>query len=124
MASVTEAWHDWLRPLLRKVLIRSTLESAVEWAACVRYAIGGKGRSGRHVPVLRSCVLDCLAESLPAGAATSVVTKRFMLLQAALLELGPDNELDFQVTLLTEVIGYMSHSAPQVLLYNSSCITE
>lgn len=115
MACVTEAWHDWLRPLLRKVLLHSTVESAVEWAACVRYAIGGKGRSGRQVPVLRSCILECLADPLPEGAATSVVTKRLMLLQAALLELGPDQELEFQATLLTEIFeSYMNHPAAQV----------
>lgn len=116
MACVTEAWHDWLRPLLRKVLLHSTVESAVEWAACVRYAIGGKGRSGRQVPVLRSCILECLADPLPEGAATSVVTKRLMLLQAALLELGPDQELEFQATLLTEIFeSYMNHPAAQVI---------
>lgn len=117
MACVTEAWHDWLRPLLIKVVLLTTVESAEEWAACVRYAIGGKGRSGRQVPILRSCVLECLVHPLPEGAATSVMTKRLMLLQAALLELGPDQELEFQATLLTEILEYMSHPAAQVFYF-------
>jgi hypothetical protein len=37
-----------------------------------------------------------------------------MLLQASLLELGPDTEMDFQIKLLGEVLEYMSHPAPQV----------
>lgn len=86
----------------------------MEWAAAVRYAIGGKGWSGRRIPALRSCVLECLVHPLPEGAATSVVTKRLMLLQTALLELGPDQELEFQAKLLTEIIEYMSHPAAQV----------
>lgn len=114
MACVTEAWHDWLRPLLRNVLLHATVESAVEWAACVRYALGRKGRSGQLGPVLRSCVIECLAEPLPKGAATSVMTKRLMLLQAALHELGPDQELEFQAALLTEVFDYVNHPAAQV----------
>ncbi|KAG0602531.1 hypothetical protein M758_10G020700 [Ceratodon purpureus] len=114
MACVTEAWHDWLRPLLRNVLLQGTVESAVEWAACVRYALGRKGRSGQQGPVLRSCVIECLAEPLPKRAATSVMTKRLMLLQAALHELGPDQELEFQAALLTEIFDYVNHPAAQV----------
>jgi proteasome activator subunit 4 len=114
MPCVVEAWHSWLRPLLWKVLLHTTVESACEWAACVRLAVGGKGRSGRHVPVLRSCVLECIAEPLLPGSATSLVSKRLMLLQASLLELGPDTEMDFQIKLLGEVLEYMSHPAPQV----------
>lgn len=113
-ACVTEAWHGWIRPLLIKVVLHTTVESAVEWAAAVRYAIGGKGWSGRRIPALRSCVLECLVHPLPEGAATSIVTKRLMLLQTALLELGPDQELEFQAKLLTEIIEYMSHPAAQV----------
>jgi proteasome activator subunit 4 len=114
MPCVVEAWHSWLRPLLWKVLLHTTVESACEWAACVRLAVGGKGRSGRHVPVLRSCVLECIAEPLLPGSATSLVSKRLMLLQASLLELGSDTEMDFQIKLLGEVLEYMSHPAPQV----------
>ena len=111
MACVTEAWHDWLRPLLRSVVLHATVESTMEWAACVRYALGKKRQQG---PVLRSCVIDCLAEPLPKRASTSVMTKRLMLLQAALHELGPDQELEFQAALLTEIFEYVNHPAAQV----------
>jgi hypothetical protein len=117
MVYLIEAWHDWLRPLLRKVLLHATVESAVKWAACVRCAIGAKGRGGFHVHVLRSSVLECLADPLPVLAATSVMTKRFMLLQATLLELGPDQELESQETLFRKIFEYMNHPAAQLFLH-------
>jgi hypothetical protein len=45
------------------------------------------------------------------------MTKRLMLLQATLLELGPDQELESQETLLTKIFEYMNHPAAQVFLH-------
>ncbi|BBN03450.1 proteasome activator subunit 4 [Marchantia polymorpha subsp. ruderalis] len=115
---IVEAWDDWMKPLLHKVVLQSTLESAAEWAACVRFAVGGEGRDGREVPKLRYKILDCLAEPLPDRASTSLLTKRLTLLRAAVSELLPMSRLDcdvkFQISLLDEIMTYMSHSAPQV----------
>ncbi|KAL2644724.1 hypothetical protein R1flu_012311 [Riccia fluitans] len=115
---IVEAWNEWLKGLLRKAMLQSTLESATEWAACVRFAVGGEGKDGRLVPKLRYEILDCLMEPLPDQASTSLLTKRLILLRAALNELLPvsklENDIKFQTNLLNEVTTYMTHSAPQV----------
>ncbi|KAL3697925.1 hypothetical protein R1sor_012001 [Riccia sorocarpa] len=114
---IVEAWNEWLRPLLRKAMLQSTLESATEWAACVRFAVGGEGRDGRSVPKLRYEILECLMEPLPDQASTSSLNKRLILLRAAVNELLPmsslENDIKIQTDLLNEVITYMTHSSPQ-----------
>eukprot|EP01018_Ginkgo_biloba_P025846 Gb_04235 [translate_table: standard] len=115
---VLEAWDSWLRNMLHKVLLQSTVESTPEWAACVRFAVTGKGRDGKIIPLLRQKILECLAEPLPTTVATNIVAKRFTLLCAALLEVSPScmpaAEINFHENLLQEVLDGMGHSAAQV----------
>nr|PNR33085.1 hypothetical protein PHYPA_025028 [Physcomitrium patens] len=117
--SVLDAWSVWIRPLLRKALLQSTVESAPEWAACVRFAVTGKGRLGRNAPLLRSQVLESLVEPLAqSSASTSLVTKRLMFLRAALVEVSSaswsTSNVLYQSTILSELMSCMTHPAAQV----------
>ena len=116
---VQDAWPVWFRSLLRKALLQSSVESAPEWAACVRFAVTGKGRLGRNAPLLRSQVLESLVEPLaPSSASTSLVTKRLMFLRAALVEVSPASlsasDVAYQATVLSELMTCMTHPAAQV----------
>jgi proteasome activator subunit 4 len=116
---VQDAWPVWFRSLLRKALLQSSVESAQEWAACVRFAVTGKGRLGRNAPLLRSQVLESLVEPLaPSSASTSLVTKRLMFLRAALVEVSPaswsTSDVPYQATILSELMTCMTHPAAQV----------
>ncbi|KAL3680307.1 hypothetical protein R1sor_023263 [Riccia sorocarpa] len=115
---VVEAWSPWLRPLLQKNLLQATIESAPEWATCIRFALSGKGGRGETPPVLRYEVLECLAEPLPSTASTSLVAKRLMFLRAALMEYRPvpreSKEGLLHAHLLREMATSMAHPAPQV----------
>lgn len=118
---VADAWPVWICTLLRKALLQSTVESAPEWAACVRFAVTGKGYTGRNPPLLRFQVLESLVEPLaPSSASTSLVTKRLMFLRAALVEVLPasrsTNEILYQSTVLSELMTCMSHAASQVFI--------
>lgn len=116
---VQDAWLVWLRSLLRKALLQSSVESAPEWAACVRFSVTGKGRLGRNAPLLRSQVLESLVEPLaPSSASTSLVTKRLMFLRAALVEVSPaswsTSDVAYHTTILSELMTCMTHPAAQV----------
>lgn len=117
-ACVLEAWDAWLGPLLRKVVMQANLESVTEWAACIRFAMTRKGNNGLSEPLLSGKILDCLVEPVSASASTSLVARRFTLLQAAIMELRPGpagmKSFAFQEALMTEVMSSMAHPAAQV----------
>lgn len=115
---VLEAWDSWLMAHLQSIIQAPTVESIPEWAACIRYAVTGKGKHGTKVPLLRQKVMDCLMNPLPETVSTSVVAKRYMFLSAALVEVSPPKmpvtELALHYKLLEELLGSMSHSSAQV----------
>ncbi|KAM3302669.1 proteasome activator subunit 4 [Capsicum chacoense] len=115
---VSDAWDSWLMAHLQSIIQAPTVESIPEWAACIRYAVTGKGKHGAKVPLLRQKVMDCLMNPLPETVSTSVVAKRYMFLSAALIEVSPPKmpviELALHYKLLDELLGSMSHSSPQV----------
>lgn len=116
---VQDAWLVWLRSLFRKALLQASVESMPDWAACVRFAVTGKGRLGRNPPLLRSQVLESLVEPLaPSSASTSLVTKRLMFLRAALVEVSPvswsTGDVPYQASILSELMTCMTHPAAQV----------
>nr|XP_009762109.1 PREDICTED: proteasome activator subunit 4 isoform X1 [Nicotiana sylvestris] len=115
---ISEAWDSWLMAHLQSVIQAPTVESIPEWAACIRYAVTGKGKHGTKVPLLRQKVMDCLMNPLPETVSTTVVAKRYMFLSAALIEVSspkmPVAELELHYKLLEELLGSMSHSSPQV----------
>lgn len=119
---ISEAWDSWLMAHLQSVIQAPTVESIPEWAACIRYAVTGKGKHGTKVPVLRQKVMDCLMNPLPETVSTTVVAKRYMFLSAALIEVSspkmPVAELELHYKLLEELLGSMSHSSPQVSIHH------
>ncbi|KAG2678329.1 hypothetical protein I3760_12G138800 [Carya illinoinensis] len=112
------AWDSWMMVLLQNIILAQSVESIPEWAACIRYAVGGKGRYGTRIPLLRQQILDCLAKPLPPKVTTTVVAKRYTFLSAALIELSPQKmpvgELQLHNKLLQELLGNMCHSSAQV----------
>ncbi|XP_059446423.1 proteasome activator subunit 4-like [Corylus avellana] len=112
------AWDSWLMVQLQKIISAQSVESVPEWAACIRYAVTGKGKYGTRVPLLRQQILDCLADPLPATATTTMVAKRYAFLSAALIEISPPKmpaaELQLHNKLLQELLGNMCHSSAQV----------
>lgn len=115
---ILEAWDNWLCAALRTGLRQSTVETTAEWAACVRFAVTGKGRDGKSIPLLRQKIMDCLAEPLASTVPTRMVAKRFDLLCATLVELSPSSmstsEINLQEKLLEEVLNCLDHSVAQV----------
>lgn len=115
---VSEAWDSWLMTHFQSIIQAPTVESIPEWAACIRYAVTGKGKHGTKIPLLRQKVMDCLMNPLPETVSTTVVAKRYMFLSAALIEVSPPKmpvtELALHYKLLEELLGSMSHSSPQV----------
>eukprot|EP00250_Pteridium_aquilinum_P007746 c17405_g1_i1 orf=311-5854(-) len=118
MGCVSMAWDEWLQPLLKKLLTYSSVESTTEWAACIRFALTGKGRLGRRPPLTRPMVLQCLLEPVPPTASSNALVKHFTFLCAALVEIPPSeessDELSFHQQLLLEALKFVRHSAPQV----------
>lgn len=113
-----EAWDNWMMNQLQKIILAPHVDSIPEWAACIRYAVTGKGKYGTKVPLLRQKILDCLVEPLPHLVATNVVAKRYAFLSAALIEISPpkmpDAEVQFHDKLLQELLDNMNHSSAQV----------
>ena len=105
---------------LQNVILGQSVESIPEWAACIRYAVTGKGKQGTKIPVMRQQILDCIVAPLPPTATTTVVAKRYAFLSAALIELSPPKmpvtEVKLHIVLLDELICNMSHSSAQVRL--------
>ncbi|VFQ82480.1 unnamed protein product [Cuscuta campestris] len=118
VCGVSDAWDSWLMVHLQNIIHAPSLESIPEWAACIRYAVTGKGKYGTKVPLLRQKVLDCLMNPFLEAVGTAVITKRYIFLSAALIELSPPRlssaEIELHYELLKELIGNMNHSSPQV----------
>ncbi|KAA8523501.1 hypothetical protein F0562_009924 [Nyssa sinensis] len=116
---VLQAWDDWMMFQLQNVILAPSVESIPEWAACIRYAVTGKGKYGTKVPILRQRVMNCLASPLPQMVTTTVVAKRFTFLSAALIEVSPPTmpvpEIQLHKQLLEELLGNMSHASAQEL---------
>ncbi|KAJ0715844.1 putative armadillo-like helical, proteasome activator complex subunit 4 domain-containing protein [Helianthus annuus] len=115
---LVEAWDSWMMAQLRNILLTPSVESVPEWAACIRYAVTGKGKYGTKVPLLRQRILDCLVEPLPLTVTTTVVSKRYSFLSAALIEISPSrmplSEVQLHYSLLRELLDNMSHPAAHV----------
>lgn len=112
------AWDSWMMVQLQNIILAPTVESVPEWAACIRYAVTGKGKYGTKVPLLRQKILDCLVTPLPHMVTTTVVAKRYAFLSAALIEVSPQKmpatEIELHNKLLKELLANMSHSSAQV----------
>ncbi|KAL6596609.1 hypothetical protein ACP70R_047252 [Stipagrostis hirtigluma subsp. patula] len=113
-----ESENNWLMVQLQKIMLAPSVESVPEWAACIRYAVTGKERSGTRAPVLRQKVLECLCSSVPQSMATSVLAKRYSFLSVALIEISAPKmspaEEQYHVKILDELLDNMSHSSAQV----------
>jgi proteasome activator subunit 4 len=111
-------WDSWIMVQLQNVILGQSVESIPEWAACIRYAVTGKGKQGTKIPVMRQQILDCIVAPLPPTATTTVVAKRYAFLSAALIELSPPKmpvtEVKLHIVLLDELICNMSHSSAQI----------
>ena len=120
VSGLLEAWDSWMMDQLQNVILAPSVESIPEWAACIRYAVTGKGKRGTNIPVLRQKIMNCLAAPLPPTVTTTVVAKRFAFLSAALIEVSPPRmpvaEMQLHETLLKELLCNMSHSSAQVSL--------
>ncbi|KAM7499059.1 hypothetical protein LguiA_023473 [Lonicera macranthoides] len=118
VTGLSEAWDSWLMVQLQTIILAPSVESIPEWAACIRYAVTGKGKYGTGVPFLRQRILNCLIKPLPQMVTTTVVAKRYAFLSAALIELSPPRmpvaEIQLHNELLEELMSNMSHSSAQV----------
>ncbi|KAF2298087.1 hypothetical protein GH714_013491 [Hevea brasiliensis] len=112
------AWDGWMMVQLQNIILSQSVESVPEWAACIRYAVTGKGKYGTRVPLLRQKILDCLMTSLPPAVTTTIVAKRYTFLSAALIEISPQKmllpEMELHSKLLNELLVNMCHSSAQV----------
>lgn len=115
-----ESGNNWLILQLQKIMLSPSVESVPEWAACIRYAVTGKERSGSRAPVLREKLLDCLCTPVPQSVATSVLAKRYSFLSVALIEISAPKmspaEEQYHVKILDELLANMSHPSAQVAL--------
>lgn len=113
-----EEWDSWMMVQLQHIILAQSVESIPEWAACIRYAVTGKGKHGTRVPLLRQQILNCLVTPLPPAVTTTVVAKRYAFISAALIELSPQKmpvpEIQLHSKLLDELLGNMCHSSAQV----------
>lgn len=112
------AWDDWMMPKLQDIIMASSVESVPDWAACIRYAVTGKGKHGTRAPLLRQKVIECLLRPLPQTVTTTVIAKRYAFLAAAFIEMSaprmPEAELLLHRQLLNELLLNMSHASAQV----------
>lgn len=115
---LSETWDGWMKFQLEKLIVAPAVESLPEWAACIRYAVTGKGKCGTRVPLLRQRILDCLARDLPQTVTSNVMAKRYSFLSIALVEMSPQRmpteELEFLEKLQEELLDNMSHASAQV----------
>lgn len=113
-----DAWQGALWPVLKLAISNATVESAREWATCVRFAATGKGEGGRQSPPLRVALLAALREEMPANAASWQLAKRLVMIGAALGEVsvGPQEDaiVEFRRALLAELQRTMASPAQQV----------
>lgn len=122
VTGISEVWDSWMMVQLKNVIDSPSVESIPEWAACIRYAVTGKGKHGTRVPLLRQKVMDCLMSSLSNTVTSATVAKRYTFLAAALIEVSPPRmpvpETQLHVNLLEELLGNMNHSSAQVSTTN------
>ncbi|KAG2611165.1 proteasome activator subunit 4-like isoform X2 [Panicum virgatum] len=113
-----ESQNNWLMVQLQKIMLVPSVESNPEWAACIRYAVTGKERSGTRAPVLRQKVLECLCSPVPQSMATSVLAKRYAFLSVSLIEISAPKmtpaEKQYHVKIVDELLDNMNHSSAQV----------
>lgn len=113
-----EAWDSRMMLQLQKIMVTPSVESIPEWAACIRYAVTGKGKYGTRIPLLRQRILDCLARPLPQTMTSNVVAKRYSFLSVALIEISPPRmptaEVHYHDKLLAELLDKMTHPSAQV----------
>ncbi|XP_038972814.1 proteasome activator subunit 4 isoform X1 [Phoenix dactylifera] len=113
-----EAWDNWMMLQLQNIMVTPSVESIPEWAACIRYAVTGKGKYGARIPLLRQRILDCLARPLPQTMTSNVVAKRYSFLSVALIEISPPRmptaEVEYHDKLLEELLDKMTHPSAQV----------
>lgn len=118
VSGLVEAWDSWMVAQLQNIILAQSVESIPEWAACIRYAVTGKGKYGTRIPLLRQQILDCLATPLSPTVTTTVVSKRYAFLSAALIEISPQKmpvtEIRLHFKLLEELLDNMCHSSAQV----------
>uniref|UniRef100_A0A7N0VL51 Proteasome activator subunit 4 n=1 Tax=Kalanchoe fedtschenkoi TaxID=63787 RepID=A0A7N0VL51_KALFE len=118
VSGLLEAWDSWMVEVVKNVILLPSVESTPEWAACIRYAVTGKGKHGAKVPILRPHILNCLMTALPNTVTTTVIAKRYTFLSAALIEISPQRmpptELELHRALLQELLQNMNHSSAQV----------
>ncbi|KAK2971931.1 hypothetical protein RJ640_004951 [Escallonia rubra] len=118
VSGLLESWDSWMSIQLQNIILAPSVESIPEWAACIRYAVTGKGKCGTRAPLLRQRIMSCLMSPLPQTVATTVVAKRYIFLSAALIEISPSKmpvaEVQLHNELLQELLGNMTHSSPQV----------
>lgn len=118
VSGLSEAWDNWMMVQLQSIILAPSVESIPEWAACIRYAVTGKGKYGTKVPLLRQRIMNCLIKPLPQMVTTTVVAKRYAFISAALIEVSPPRmpaaERQLHDKLLEELLGNMSHSSAQV----------
>lgn len=115
------AWDSWMMIQLKSIILAPSVESIPEWAACIRYAVTGKGKHGTRVPLLRQQILNCLVTPLPPTVTTTVVAKRYAFLSAALIEISPQKmtlpEIQLHIGLLEELLNNMCHSSAHVCVH-------
>lgn len=118
VGGLLEAWDDWILAKLQDIIMASSVESVPDWAACIRYAVTGKGKHGTRAPLLRQKVIECLLRPLPPMITTTVIAKRYAFLAAAFIEISPprmpESELLLHRRLLKELLLNMSHVSAQV----------
>lgn len=118
VSGISEVWDDWMMVQLQNIIDSPSVESTPEWAACVRYAVTGKGRHGLRIPLLRQKIMDCLMNSLSNTVTSAIVAKRYTFLAAALIEVSPPRmlvpEIQLHLNLLEELLSNMKHSSAQV----------
>lgn len=118
VTGILGAWDSWIMGQVENIVLSQSVDSIPEWAACIRYAVTGKGKHGTKVPLLRQRILDCLATPLPITVTTTVAAKRYAFLSAALIEISPQKmplaELELHNKLLEELLNNMYHTSAQV----------
>ncbi|KAJ8423540.1 hypothetical protein Cgig2_024257 [Carnegiea gigantea] len=118
VSGLLDAWDDWMLAKLQDIIMTSSVESVPDWAACIRYAVTGKGKHGTRAPLLRQKVIECLLRPLPPMITTTVIAKRYAFLAAAFIEISPprmpESELLLHRRLLKELLLNMSHVSAQV----------
>lgn len=115
---LSEAWESWMKSHLQSMMMSPSVESIPEWACCIRYAVTGRGKHGKRVPLLRPAIIDCLLIPLPETVASSTVVKRYGFLASAFAEISPSEMPQTEITLhkrlMSELLLNLTQSSAQV----------